>query len=229
MAERLQRGDTLERAVDASVALYRELLSRTPRLSEHQEIGLFGELLALEHLIGSIGEHDAVEAWLGPLAEEHDFGLPDGDVEVKTTLTERRQHVIGSASQLTSSPGRPLHLLSVQMTRAGAAADGQTLVDRVDAVRALVRFESARLEEQLARAGWKDRRAERLYTTRFALRSAPACFLVDDYFPAITAPALSSVVSRPELVSEVTYRIDVTDLKPVDLPAPFRGFSEEVV
>ena len=44
---------------------------------------------------------------LGPQAEEHDFALPDGDIEVKTTRTDRRVHVIHGAGQLTPAPGRP--------------------------------------------------------------------------------------------------------------------------
>ena len=108
VAEQLQRGDTMERALHVALAGYRGLLARTPRLSEDQEVGLFGELMALRRLIANLGEDAALAAWLGPQAEEHDFALPDGDIEVKTTRTDRRVHVIHGAGQLTPAPGRPL-------------------------------------------------------------------------------------------------------------------------
>ena len=83
-------GDGMGTAIGRVLSTYREMLSSLGRLSDDQELGLFGELLVLDHLIGSIGAHKAVDSWQGPTREEHDFGLDDFDIEVKTTLTEDR-------------------------------------------------------------------------------------------------------------------------------------------
>ena len=61
-------GDDLERALHVALDAFRGLLARAPRLSEDQEIGLFGELVALDRLIDGVGETKALAAWLGPRA-----------------------------------------------------------------------------------------------------------------------------------------------------------------
>ena len=227
VAEQLQRGDTMERALHVALASYRGLLARTPRLSEDQEIGLFGELMALRRLMANLGEDTALAAWLGPQSEEHDFVLPDGDVEVKTTRTDRRVHVIHGAGQLTPAPGRPLHLMSVQITRAGAATRGRTLPEVIASVRGRLRRGRTDFDGKLDSLGWDDHRAESLYTTRFLLRGEPAFYAVDDSFPAITAAGLARILRRPELVRAVDYRIDVTALEPARPPACFARSADE--
>ena len=227
VAEQLQRGDTMERALHIALAGYRGLLARTPRLSEDQEVGLFGEFMALRRLIANLGEDAALTAWLGPQSEEHDFALPDGDIEAKTTRTDRRVHVIHGASQLTPAPGRPLHLMSIQVTHAGAATRGRTLPEAIAGVRGRLHRGRTDFDGKLDSLGWDDHRAESLYTTRFLLRGEPAFYAVDDAFPAITAAGLARILRRPELVRAVDYRIDVTALEPVRPPACFARSTDK--
>ena len=228
VVDQLQRGDDMERALHEVLKAYRGLLSRAPRLSEDQEIGLFGELLALDRLIDGLGEAEALAAWLGPQAEEHDFVLEDYDVEVKTTRSERRTHVIHGIAQLTPTPGRPLRLMSVQLTRAGASTNGTTLPGLIERIRSRLRGGLTAFDDSLADVGWEDARADRLYTARLLLRSEPRFYIVDDDFPAITSAGLAGILARPELVRGIDYRIDVTDLDPeVDPPAEFTASARE--
>ena len=227
VADQLQQGDDMERALHVALEGYRDLLARTPRLSEDQEIGLFGELIALGRVVTNLGEDTALAAWLGPQAEEHDFVLPDGDVEVKTTKAERRVHVIHGAGQLTPAPGRPLRLMSIQITRAGASAQGRTLPEAIEALRGRLRNGKTIFDDRLEALGWSDHRARNLYTARFLLRSEPAFYAVDGPFPAITTDGLARILQRPELVRAVDYRIDVTALGPIRPPACFAGDADE--
>ena len=214
VTDQLQQGDDLERALHVALDAFRGLLARAPRLSEDQEIGLFGELVALDRLIDGVGETKALAAWLGPRAEEHDFVLGEADVEVKTTRSERRIHVIHGLGQLTPTPGRPLHLMSVQVTGAGAAGNGETLPELIERIRRRLRSGRTDFDDRLTDCGWEDAQADRLYTTRLLVRSEPFFYTVDEDFPAITSAGLSRIVTRPELVRSIDYRIDVTDLEP---------------
>lgn len=214
VTDQLQQGDDLERALHVALDAFRGLLARAPRLSEDQEIGLFGELVALDRLIDGVGETKALAAWLGPRAEEHDFVLGEADVEVKTTRSERRIHVIHGLGQLTPTPGRPLHLMSVQVTGAGAAGNGETLPELIERIRRRLRSGRTDFDDRLTDCGWEDAQADRLYTTRLLVRSEPRFYNVDGAFPAITSAGLSRIVTRPELVRSIDYRIDVTDLEP---------------
>lgn len=219
----LTAGRPFHVSIARSLAAFRDLLAGRGRLSEEKALGLVGELLVLERLVRKSGEYAAVDAWLGPRSEEHDFVLPDVDAEVKTTLAERRSHVIGSETQLQASPSRPLWLVSVQLTRAGTAVGGFTLADIVTRLRTVLRTTADVVSAHLGTQGWRDADAD-LYRERYMPRTRPTAYLVDDRFPAITRTRLDTVVPRPDLVGHVTYRVDVTGLDTGVPPGPLGGF-----
>ena len=212
-------------ATARSLAAYRELLLVRGRLSEEKVLGLIGELLVFEHLLGSIDESTAIDAWVGPQAEEHDFVLVDLDVEVKTTLNERRSHVIGSETQLQRSPGRPLWLISIQLTRGGAASSGDTLGDVITRVSSFLTTGLTSMNARLEHIGWRAEEAD-LYPEKYLPRSRPKGYLVDERFPAITRSSLQRSIPSPELVGHVTYRVDVSDLDFGVPPGPLSNFVD---
>ena len=221
----MRKGGSFGHAVLESIAEMEALLASRSRLSEEEEVGLWGELLLLEQLISRGGERLSLEAWLGPANSEHDFSLGEFEVEVKTTRSETRRHRIGSDTQLQSSPGRPLYLVSIQTTLAGAADEGRTLPELIDAVRTTLSSTSARFEDALRDLRYYDRDAD-LYQKGFQLRTKPRAYLVDDLFPAVTRERLEAAVPSFSLVSEVSYRIDVGSLPHVAIPFPLDQFCE---
>lgn len=225
VVDQMQYGATPRHALSETLEALKDLLTRRRRLTDEKEAGLLGELLLLRHVIDVIGEDAAIATWLGPESGEHDFGFEDFEAEVKTTRSEARVHVIGSETQLMPSPGRPLHLISIQLTLAGHGQDGFTLPQLVDEVRSRVEHSARALDDRLESAGWQDE-ARDLYTLRFQYRSRPRAFLVDELFPAITRPRLDEVVPQPVHVGSVSYRLDVTDFPFTDAPAPLNGFCE---
>lgn len=226
VVDQLEAGRTFRHAVSEALAAYRELLTRRRALSDEQEIGLFGELGVFAYLVATIGEEAATAAWLGPDSEEHDFVLDGCDLEIKTTRSESRVHVIGSATQLLPSPDRPLHLVSIQLTAAGAATDGETLPQRVRRVRGLLARGTRVFEERLRAVGWDDFNADDVYTRGYVPRSTPRCYLVDEDFPAVVPDGIAHIVRRPELVVGLVYRIDVSSMTVGSPPAELAGFFE---
>ncbi|MEU0538337.1 PD-(D/E)XK motif protein [Nocardia sp. NPDC005978] len=214
----------LASAVAQAVARHKDMLAGRSSLTLEMEIGLFGELLFLEYLIQTIGAGPAIEAWQGPLREEHDFVFDDIDCEIKTTAGERRRHLISGLTQLVPSRVVPLALISIQVTRTGTSR-GRTLPHLVTAVRGLAGGHRAVLDQRLSGLGWRDQDAD-LYRTFWCLRSEPRGYRVGCEFPAITAPALASVVPNFPAVSDVSYRVDLTELPHDSLPSPAGGFLE---
>lgn len=211
IADRVQLGgQTFAEAVDAVLDGLGEILAGRGGLTHDQQVGLFGELAALRGLAAKDGPAHAVAAWRGPDREEHDLGLATADVEVKTTMSERRRHWISSATQLLSTPGRELYLLSMQITAAGDGP-GLSLADLADAARALPQEHAGTVDASLAAAGYRDRHAD-LYTARWALRTAPEFHLVDDSFPAFTPERIAAAVPSSHRVSDLRYRIDLNGL-----------------
>jgi len=216
--DELFTGSTFARATTEALGSYKALLRGKSGLSTEQQLGLYGELLVVRQLIASIGEANAIEAWLGPASEQHDFVFGAFDAECKTTTSEKRIHTIGSASQLEKIPGRDLWLISVQITRAGLDA-GESLNELVTAVAASLDTEADKFWNYLRGLGWRREDGD-LYSQRFMLRSAVQTYLVTDDFPAITTAALKSVIPHFETVSDVSYRVDVSSRETATAPAP---------
>ncbi len=223
VADRVQlHGADMGTAIGHVLASYRELLRSLGRLSDDQELGLFGELLVLDHLIGSIGAHKAVASWRGPTREQHDFGLDDFDIEVKATLTEDRRHRISNMTQLQPSPARVLWFVSVQLTTRGVG--GSTLTESIEqtADRISDPVPKARFADRLTEAGWDPEQAH-LYIRRFAQRGAILAFRVTDEFPAITAHRLGSAGFPIERFSGVSYILHTAGVPPDTPPDELRG------
>lgn len=210
IAESMRAGASFARAANEAVSNLKALISARTRLSESQQHGLLAELLLLRTLVDEFGTA-SLEWWLGPAAEQHDFACPSYDLEVKCTTAERRLHVVSAADQLKPNPARPLWVLSVQITR-GGGADGIRLADLVSQMQTTFSGDS-RFRSALQDLGWRDEDAD-LYTRSFLLRTAPAAFLVDGDFPAVTTDRLRSAVPNADLISDLTYRIDLTDRTP---------------
>lgn len=226
IVDRLESGASFRHAVSESLSGLKGLLSSRRRMTDEKEAGLIGELIMLRHVIERRGEDFGVAAWLGPLSEEHDFGFEAFDAEVKTTRSESRVHVIGTESQLQPAQGRPLYLISIQITLAGVSDDGFTLPELVESTRSTLDRTRRTFDSAIEGLGWSDADAD-LYRARFQVRSTPRALPVDDDFPAITAARLDAVVPQRTLVSSVSYRVDVTHLPFAAPPAPLDDFCEE--
>lgn len=221
----LESGSSFSESLDNAVDAFRDTIAKKRRLSDEQIAGMCGELLLLEHLMDRFGTERAVEMWLGPEAEEHDFGLPDFDLEVKTTLSEKRIHVISGSNQLKPREEVDLWLLSFQLTRVGAGR-GFSLDDLCLKLIHKAGPLHRALKSGLSNAGWSTEDYG-LYQTRFDLRNKPRTYHVTEQFPAITDDRLSGVVPRHDLISDVRYRVDVSALDYGSPGGDLRAFVEE--
>jgi hypothetical protein len=217
--------NSLAAAISTGIRGYRDILATRVLLSTQAEVGLVGELLFLEFLIDKLGPEKAVDSWKGPLSEEHDFVFPEVHVEVKTTVSERRQHVINGLDQLLPVMSTPLRLLSIQVTRAPATV-GCTLPALISRVREKSLVHAKAIDRRLREAfHWDDDDAN-LYPTAWMLRHHPRAYAVESDFPAMTSQAIEQVVPQSGLLSEVSYKVDVTGLTPVAPSGILAGFLE---
>jgi hypothetical protein len=207
------------RAVVDTLADFRELLESAAALSADREVGLFGELTVLRCLLSAADGTQAVAAWRGPNSDEHDFDLGNGDLEVKTTTSERRIHWIGSLSQLEPSPGRPLWVLSVQVTT--GLAESVSVSGLVGELRSrLAETDLDAFEKKLYAAGWRDNYSARPMRG-FTLRSRPLLLPVNADFPALTLKRMAAVDVPLSRLREISYSVDVDglaqELRPPDM------------
>lgn len=120
--------------------------------------------------------------------------------------------------------GVPLSLLSVQLTRSSPEG-GRTLPQVIANVRQIAGGHQVAVDGMLSGFGWLDDDAD-LYSTFWALRSYPRAYDVKNNFPAMTPDLVAPVVPNFVLLSDVSYRVDLTDLDYDALPDPISGFVE---
>jgi hypothetical protein len=213
LADRMQlRGEQPLAAFRETLANWRALLRPTERMSDEQRLGLFGELLVLKRVLNNRGP-SSIASWTGPMGEPHDFRLGTYEIEVKTTSSRKRHHIISSLEQLEPSPGRGLYLLSIQLEPAGNEA-GLALPELVDLVRAELPWASAGREsfESSLLVSWRysDVHAP-LYRERFQLRAPSALIPVTGDFPRLT-PSVVEAVPGADRITDVQYRVAVDGL-----------------
>lgn len=206
-------------ALQESAQKFFSLLSAHSLLSEEKQIGLWCELWVLDKLVSFRGV-DAVQSWIGPLKEPHDFRLDNVELEVKGTRSRKRSHLISSEDQLLASEESDLYLVSLQL--ALAAGDGAFgLADRVGLIADRLAGAPAMLslfESLLAEAEY-NRLHERFYYSSYRLRTRPTLVPVTGEIPRITTELLRDTLGpdKSARLSDIKFRLDVTDL----------GFEEE--
>ncbi|MGW3266563.1 PD-(D/E)XK motif protein [Streptomyces sp. NPDC001056] len=209
-------GRDLARAFEETVHGWSALLGRARGLSLERRLGLHGELAVLVRLAETAGWRAALDAWVGPTGEEHDFALESADLEIKTTASERRRHAVHGLGQLAESPGRSLWFASLRVTRGGTG--GRTLGESVKAARDAAAAESiasrTRLDRLLSTTGWDpDQPDDERWTPRdnpLVLRAAG--------MPRLTPGDLPNAANGR--IDGVTYIVDVTGLPPAAAPPP---------
>ncbi|WP_369186437.1 PD-(D/E)XK motif protein [Streptomyces sp. R08] len=214
-------GQELDRAFDETVHGWSALLGKPRGMSPQKRIGLHGELAVLARVAQVSGWRAALDSWVGPIGEEHDFALGQADLEVKTTASEPRRHTIHGVGQLSETSGRPLWFASLRLTRGGAG--GRRLGDSIKATRDAAAAENIalgrRLDWLLAAAGWDP---DQLEDERWTPRDSPLVLRATD-MPRLTAEDLpAGSIGR---IDHVTYIVDVTGLPPAE-QSPVIDLSE---
>ena len=200
-------------ALKSALSRWQSFLRGVALLSEERQLGLFGELWTLDRIFRAAGPA-GLDAWVGPLRQDHDFRLAANEFEVKSTSETRRTHVINGIGQLTPSINCSLYLVSLQFPLAGAS--GQTLSDLVTDLE--IRFKSIsgateRFYQLLESVGFRLQDSQ-WYPTRRRLGGLPRIVPVVAGCPRLTRDALSDIKRDyvPDRIIDAHYKIDVDGL-----------------
>jgi hypothetical protein len=211
VADQIQlHNEQLDMAVDSVLVGWRDILRRDVALSREQEVGLFGELLVLYSLVRAVGTESAITSWIGPAGEEHDFGLPQNDLEVKTTASETRTHWISTPDQLKAIAGRELRLVSIMITpRYGDWS--LSLPELTSAIDQIAGASASAIREKLEAVGYHTG-DESLYSNRWMLRDHVLEYVVDERFPKITSAELLQIGITSREIPDLRYRLSLSGL-----------------
>lgn len=199
---------------------FERLLRPARALTEEHARGLFGELVILK-MLAAKNPLFAVESWLGPFGELHDFRTQSVDLEVKTSSTEGRNVIISSLNQLDRVANVPLILIRV---RVESSPKGQNLADLTSELTDLGCFRSS-LVERLDQAGFRigvdgDEH-------RFTVTEPPMAWLIDDAFPGLRSTDIPE--ERRGAISGIKYTLDLVEAPGELNPEQFDQFLEKMV
>jgi hypothetical protein len=200
-------------ALKSALSRWQSLLRAAALLSDERQLGLFGELWTLDRIFRAAGPA-ALDAWVGPLRQDHDFRLAANEFEVKSTSATRRTHLINGIGQLTPSTNCSLYLVSLQFPLAGAS--GKTLSDLVANLEINLKSSSGateRFHQLLELVGFRSQDSQ-WYPTRRRLGGLPRIVPVVAGCPRLTRGALSDINPdyAPDRIIDAHYRIDVDAL-----------------
>lgn len=192
-------------AIEGTVSEFRELLweSDQEQLPSPTIYGLIGELIVLRDLVGL--DPSAVQSWIGPYEERHDFRRGTNALEAKaTSRVDSSVVMISSVEQLTEPTGGTLSLIHVGIERAdGGDISVGTLYD--DLVAAGI--DRKVLQNGLNEIKCFDPKSSEWNRLRFNLESVTA-YRVEEGFPRISS-RLFPGGALPNGVSRVEYSVDL--------------------
>jgi hypothetical protein len=179
-----------------------------PSMEKTVQVGLYGELLALELImIPALGPR-AVHHWSGPDGERHDFVGAQIHLEVKTTRKRKHEHEISRVDQLSVPAGRRLLFVSLLLEESSMGT--KTLADRIDAIAELLRSDAAAADAfqvKLVRIGWSEEMRRTGELLRFHDDLDSVILPVDGRFPRLP----DDFVLPPGVVS-LKYTVDLANL-----------------
>lgn len=196
-------------AVQLELQCFGDLLESKAILSIERQIGLLGELVFLERLLGNMGE-SALESWIGPIPEPHDFRVQAQEFEVKTTVSPNRIHTINGMEQLVPSRGCSLYLISI-LLGPGGAGGGFSLSDKVMQLAERLSSSPSRLKQFMGildACGFREEDRSQ-YSRRFALRRPLALIAINGTFPAVTRRSLEGGLGAALAVRIESLQYDV--------------------
>ena len=172
-------------------------------LSPEAELGLVGELAALDALIKEgVAASTAIEGWLGPLDGVQDFHLGLGALEVKASVSPAGFPAkIGSLEQLDDRARQPLFVIGAKFRQVDSGRNLPTFV--ADMLASLKDDQEAHrlFGERLLAAGYLTQHADR-YPRRFALNEIRVVEVAEG-FPRLIQGAI------PPGILGVRYDIDL--------------------
>ncbi len=174
---------------------------RDRRLSDEDELGLFGELSVVRRLLKTgLSSSSVMEYWRGPANGLRDFMTETFDLEVKSTTSANHFPVrISSLEQLDDVSGQTVCLAAFRFSIQDSGASLPALIDTV-------RIEMgedglAAFERSLLLAGYEDAYAAE-YTRSFVSVDERA-FMMADSFPRL------SRTETPLAVRSAEYELDL--------------------
>ena len=171
-------------------------------------IGLFGELLLLDYLV-NVKKIPALDNWVGPNGNRHDFEFSQHSIEVKSTTVKNGNEIhVSGVTQLEPYPGKSVAILRIKLE---IEPNGISLPELIRQMNAAGSLSKEKFSEKLAKYGYQGDK-EHLYTGICFQPIEFQVIPVDSKFPRITAKSLLAIDPAAR-IKEIDYIVNVAGLE----------------
>lgn len=191
---------------------WRELLAKSNprRLSAEKLQGVFGELWYLREL--SDIDLNAIDYWIGPLGDPHDFSNGKIALEVKTTTKKARMFWINGVNQLTPPEDGVLYLCAIKLDK--VKSGGECVPDIIESLKE-IGLNYAKLLSLLVELGYSINDNKFYENFRYQIKENRVYF-VNGHFPRITNDSFKGG-ELPKNVIDIVYQIDINSEPPIPI------------
>jgi len=171
-------------------------------------IGLFGELLLLDYLVNE-KKIAALDNWVGPNGNRHDFEFLQHSIEVKSTTVKNGSDIhVSGVTQLEPYPGKTVAILRIKLE---IEPNGVSLPQLISKMSTINSINLEKFKEKLLKVGYQDEKKHHYEELRFQAIEFQI-IPVDSKFPRITAQSLLGI--DPEArIRDVEYVVNVSGLE----------------
>jgi hypothetical protein len=177
-------------------------------MSLNSLIGLFGELLLLDHLV-NVKKITALDNWVGPNGNRHDFEFSHHSIEVKSTTIKNGNEIhVSGVTQLEPYPGKSVAILRIRLE---IEPNGISVPELIKKMKEAKSLNSEKFSEKLAKYGYQEAK-EKLYTEICFQPIEFQIIPVNSKFPRITAKSLLEIDPTAR-IKEIDYTVNVAGLE----------------
>jgi hypothetical protein len=171
-------------------------------------IGLFGELLLLDYLV-NVKKMPALDNWVGPNGNRHDFEFLQHSIEVKSTTVKNGSDIhVSGVTQLEPYLGKTVAILRVKLE---IEPNGVSLPQLIEKITAANSINLEKLKEKLLKVGYQSDKEHHYRDLRFQVIEFQI-IPVDLKFPRITANSLLGIDPSTR-IKDVEYVVSVSGLE----------------
>jgi len=171
-------------------------------------IGLFGELLLLDHLV-NVKKIATLDNWVGPNGNRHDFEFLQHSIEVKSTTVKNGNDIhVSGVTQLEPYLGKTVAILRIKLE---IEPNGMSLPQLIERIAAGDSINLGKLTEKLLKVGYQSDKAHHYKDLCFQAIEFQV-IPVDSKFPRITANSLLALDPGAR-IKDVEYVVSVSGLE----------------
>ena len=171
--------------------------------SEESYIGLYGELSILHKLLKEkkFNETDLIQSWSGYSHSTHDFNLPELNLEIKSSISDKMEINVSSFNQLMPKPNSQTYLIYQRFMKDEHCNQSKDIFELISSIKTIIqKKETAKLFDRKLEIFGINQISLKLKLSKINL----LIFHINETFPSLKSTKIHGSISN------IKYKIDLS-------------------